>query len=119
MTESECTESEKGVAGHDFDDMWELFGSFGSQRWSESKDAQMDDFNTNMFSFINSTQEGSSDEQGGGGTALTEVRMPSGQENILEADKRRQRMEAKLDDLIHAFLEKGHEYIDWVPKISA
>ena len=42
----------------------------------------------------------------------TEVRMPRGQGNIREADKRRQRMEAKLNDLIHAFLEKGHEDID-------
>ena len=49
-----------------------MFGSSGSQRWSESKDAQMDDFNTDLFSFINSMQgEGTSDGLDGGGTALT------------------------------------------------
>ena len=39
LAESQCTESEKGITGHEFDDIWEMFGSSGSQRWSESKDA--------------------------------------------------------------------------------
>ena len=51
--------------------IWEMFGDSGSQRWSESKDAQMDDFNAELFSFISSMQEeGSSDGLDGGGTAL-------------------------------------------------
>ena len=66
-----------------------MFGSSGSQRWRESKDAQMDDFNTDLFSFISSMQEeGSSDGLDGDGTALTfeeklktEVCMPSGPVN--------------------------------------
>ena len=71
LTESECTESEKGIAGHEFDDMWEMFGSSGSQRWSESKNAQMDDF-TDLFSFKSGLQEGgNSDGVDNGGTALT------------------------------------------------
>ena len=92
LTESQSMESEKGIAGHEFDDIWEMFGSSGSRRSSESKDAQMDDFNTDLFSFISSMQEeGSSDGLDGDGTALTveekretDVCMPSG--SVSEAE---------------------------------
>ena len=80
--------SEHGYGGYHFDDMFDRFTGSGSLRWGKSQEA-MDDFNSNLFSFLCSFEEQGvrTDDD----VALTmnesestEIRMPSG--SVSEAE---------------------------------